>query len=280
MFHQDRPIVMGVLNVTPDSFSDGGYYFEKDQAVEHGLRLVAQGADIIDVGGESTRPGSEGVNKEEEKRRVLPVIEELVFRTDAVISIDTVKPEVAQEAVALGARMINDVSMLRSSIELAEIAAKSNVDIVLMHSRKTPKDMQDDITYDDVVQDVIEELQKAVARAQSVGVERSRIWLDPGIGFAKTAHQNIELLARLPELVACGLRVMVGPSRKVFINKLDKSDVDNRVGGSAAAVTAAVMGGAKAVRVHDVAVMRQAAIIAHAVTKEQTNGYNLRSRDA
>ncbi|MCP4673997.1 MAG: dihydropteroate synthase [Deltaproteobacteria bacterium] len=258
---------MGILNVTPDSFSDGGLYLDKDRAVERGLGMVRAGADIIDVGGESTRPGSKGVGEAEEKRRVLPVIEELSSRTDAVISIDTVKPDVAREATRLGARLINDVSMLRYSDDLARVAAESGADIVLMHSRKTPKDMQDEIVYNDVVQDVIDELLEAAACAETAGIERSRIWLDPGMGFAKTAKDNIELLARLPELVTTGFPVLVGPSRKSFIGKLTDSDVDDRLGGSAAAVTAATMAGAAAVRVHDVAVMHQAATIAHMIAE-------------
>ncbi len=258
---------MGILNVTPDSFSDGGLYLDKDQAVGRGLHMARAGADIIDVGGESTRPGSDSVDEAEEKRRVLPVIEELAGETDATISIDTVKPDVAREAIRLGARLINDVSMLRYSDGLAQAAAESGVDIVLMHSRKTPMDMQDEIVYDDVVQDVTNELLEAVTRAEAAGVERSRIWLDPGIGFAKTAKDNIELLARLPELVATGFPILVGPSRKSFIGKLTDSEVDDRLGGSVAAITAATMGGASAVRVHDVEVMRQAVAIAHMIAK-------------
>jgi len=260
---------MGIVNVTPDSFSDGGLYKDKGRAVEHGLQLIDEGADIIDVGGESTRPGSEGVDEEEEKRRVLPVIAGLVKKTKTVISIDTVKPGVAREAVALGAQMINDVSMLRSGDELAHVAAETGVYLVLMHSRKTPKDMQEDIHYRDVVSDVASELRQAADKAVSAGVDRSRIWIDPGIGFAKTVHHNLEILARLPELVETGYPVVVGASRKSFIGKLTGADTDARLGGSAASVTAAVLGGASAVRVHDVAIMEQAAFIAHAIAKTQ-----------
>ncbi|MCP4605527.1 MAG: dihydropteroate synthase [Proteobacteria bacterium] len=280
MVRENRPILMGVLNITPDSFSDGGLYLKRNEAVKHGISLIEEGADIIDIGGESTRPGSEGVDEDEEKRRVLPVIEELAARSDAPISIDTVKPGVAREAIALGASMINDVSMLRQGGALAKIAAETGVDIVLMHSRKTPKDMQHDISYDDVVQDVIEELLRAVERARAAGVEGSQIWLDPGIGFAKTAEQNIELLARLPELVTNGFPVLVGPSRKSFIGKIAGNGEHDRIGGSAAAVTAAVLGGAAAVRVHDVAIMRQAATIAHAIAKTRSTGDKVRSEDA
>jgi dihydropteroate synthase len=269
MFVKDRPIIMGIVNVTPDSFSDGGLFWDKDLAVEHGLLLINEGADIVDVGGESTRPGSEGVDEDEEKRRVLPVIEELAGRTKTVISIDTVKPGVAREAVALGAQMINDVSMLRNGNELAQVAAETGVDLVLMHSRKTPKDMQEHITYGDVVSDVASELKQAAERAESTGVDRARIWLDPGIGFAKTVHDNLEILARLPELVEIGYPVVVGPSRKSFIGKLTGADADARLGGSAASITASVLGGATAVRVHDVATMGQAAFIAYEIAKTQ-----------
>jgi dihydropteroate synthase len=264
---QNRLIIMGILNVTPDSFSDGGLYFDTDKAIERGLKMIGEGADIVDIGGESTRPGSRNIDEAEEKERVLPVIKGLKSRADALISIDTTKPEVAREAIALGAGMINDVSMLRHGAELAEVAAETGVDLVLMHSRKTPKDMQVDIVYDDVVRDVIQELKEAVQRAEAAGVNSIQIWLDPGIGFAKTVEHNLELLARLPELATLGFPVLVGPSRKSFIGKISGNEVADRLGGSAAAVAAAVMGGAMAVRVHDVAVMRQAAMIAYEIRK-------------
>ncbi len=256
---------MGILNVTPDSFSDGGRYFSAQNAIDHGVRMAEEGADIIDIGGESTRPGSDCVDADEEKRRVLPVIEELAKRVEIPISIDTVKSTVAREAIHRGARFINDVSMLRYDTAMAGVAAESEVSIVLMHSRKTPKDMQNDTEYVDVVREVISELKVATTLAIEAGVPRSRIWLDPGIGFAKTASQSIELIARLPELVQTGFPVLVGPSRKSFIGKIDGSEVDDRLGGSAAAVTAAILGGAAAVRVHDVALMRGVVAIAHAV---------------
>ncbi|MDJ0765703.1 MAG: dihydropteroate synthase [Myxococcota bacterium] len=253
---------MGILNVTPDSFSDGGLFYSTAKAVDQGRRLVDEGADIIDVGGESSRPGSAGVTEAEEKRRVVPVIEALSRCTDAVISIDTVKPGVASAAVDAGARMINDVSMLRYGNGLAKVAATANVDIILMHSRKTPQDMQLNIQYADVVRDVIAELLKAVDVAESAGVRKDQIWLDPGIGFAKTAANSVALLARLEEMTGLGFPVVVGPSRKSFIGDIAKGDVSDRIGGTAAAVTAAILGNATAVRVHDVATMKQAALIA------------------
>jgi dihydropteroate synthase len=265
--HQNRPIIMGILNVTPDSFSDGGLYLDQDKATERGLQMIEEGADIIDVGGQSSRPGSAEVDEEEEKSRVLPVIEKLRSLTDALISIDTKNPAVAKEATSMGARMINDVSMLRHGAKLAEVAAESGADLVLMHSRKTPKDMQVDIVYDNVVSDVVRELKLAVERAEAAGVNPTRIWLDPGIGFAKTLEHNLTLFTRLPELAALGFPIMVGPSRKSFIGQICPSAVTDRLGGSAAGVVAAVLGGALAVRVHDVAVMRQAAMIAYEIKK-------------
>ncbi len=255
---------MGVLNTTPDSFSDGGRYLAPLSAVARGLQMIAEGADIIDVGGESTRPGSEPVSVEEELSRVIPVIEQLTSRTKTPISVDTVKPEVAEAAVAAGAQMINDVSNLRDSDHSARIAARYGAHLVLMHSRGTPETMTGLCDYADVVTDVLRELSSSVEKARSLGVHKERIWLDPGIGFAKTAEQSVELLARLDEIVALGYKVLVGPSRKSFIGKISGADVDDRVGGTAAAVSTAVFLGAKAVRVHDVSVMRQAAAVASA----------------
>jgi len=259
---------MGILNVTPDSFSDGGEYFTPGLAVERGVELAGQGADIVDVGGESTRPGSPGVSESEELERVVPVIRALAEQTEALISVDTTKAAVASAAVDAGAGMINDVSTLRNEGEaLVELAARTGVELLIMHSRKSPADMQEGISYDDVAADVCAELAAAAARAEQGGVDRERIWLDPGIGFAKTPAHNLELLARMNELVALGYPVLVGPSRKSFIGAVTGAPVDDRLGGTAAAVTAAVLGGARAVRVHDVPMMRQAALIAHGICK-------------
>jgi dihydropteroate synthase len=265
---EDRPVVMGILNVTPDSFSDGGRYADPERAIAHGLRMIEEGADIIDVGGESTRPGSAPVSAAVEIERVVPVIRGLLERADVAVSVDTVKPEVAEAAVAAGARMINDVSGLRGGPELAEVAAASGADLVLMHSRGTPSDMQADpahLEYSDVVADAIAELEPSVERALGAGVSRERIWLDPGIGFAKTAAQNLELMARLEELAALGYPVLVGPSRKSFIGTLTGAPTGERLGGTAAAVAISILHGARGVRVHDVAEMRQAASIAAAL---------------
>ena len=259
------PKVMGVLNVTPDSFSDGGCYTEVSRAVSRGLAMVEEGADIIDVGGESTRPGGRPVNAAEEMERVLPVIESLAKRTDALISVDTTKPEVAAAALAHGAGMLNDVSCLRADNEIAVLAAKSGAVLVLMHSRGTPETMGSMTDYTDPVAEVNAELLVAVSRAEAAGVQRDRIWLDPGIGFAKTAEQSLTLIARLRALAALGFPVLVGPSRKSFIGEVAPSEPNDRIGGTAAAVTAAILGGAHAVRVHDVRIMRQAAQVARAI---------------
>ncbi len=262
-----EPIVMGILNVTPDSFSDGGRFLDLDDAVAHGMLLATEGASIIDVGGESTRPGSERVAEDEEKRRVLPVIEKLAELTDAIISVDTVKPGVAREAVLAGASMINDVSTLRGGKALAEVAAEAGATLVIMHSRGTPADMQRRTSYGDVVAEVIAELKRSVDVARRAGVAKEQIWLDPGIGFAKTVSQNLALLKHIDRLVDLGYPVLVGPSRKSFIGQLTGADVSERLGGTLAAVTAAILKGARAVRVHDVATARQAVLVAQAIAE-------------
>jgi dihydropteroate synthase len=269
---------MGILNVTPDSFSDGGLYALPEEAIAHGLRMIEEGADVVDVGGESTRPGSAPLPAAIEMERVVPVIRGLAARTDVTISIDTVKPEVAEAAVAAGARMINDVSGLRGGPGLAAIAAASGADLVIMHSRGTPADMQQSTGYGDVVADVMAELAPSIETALGAGVPRERIWLDPGIGFAKTVAQNLELMARLEELVALGYPILVGPSRKSFIGALTGAPAGERLGGTAAAVALCVIHGARAVRVHDVATMRQAALIAAAM--RETRLAPSRSADA
>ena len=268
----NRPLVMGIINVTPDSFSDGGRFLDTRKAIDCGLAMSDEGADIIDVGGESTRPGSVSISEEEEISRVIPVISALAGRTAALVSVDTTKPEVAQQAVDVGAGMINDVSTLRGGKELASIAAVHDAKLLIMHSRKLPADMQEDISYGDVVADVAKELEGAVLIAQEAGVPRGNIWLDPGIGFAKTPEHTLQLLGRLREIVALGYPVVVGPSRKSFIGELTGAPVDQRIGGTAAAVTVSIMNGARAVRVHDVATMKQVVTIAHEILRGSMPG--------
>jgi dihydropteroate synthase len=257
--------VVGVLNVTPDSFSDGGRFLDPGAAVEHALRLAAEGADLVDVGGESTRPGAPEVSEAEELRRVIPVIERLVAaRFPLPISVDTSKPAVARAALDAGAALVNDVRALADP-EMARAVADSGAPVVLMHMRGTPRDMRERATYLDVMGEVRAELVAAMARAEAAGVRRERIVLDPGIGFAKTAEQSLEVLARLPELLSLGRPLLVGPSRKSFIGAITGAPPEDRLAGTLAAVTAAVLGGATFVRVHDVAASRQAARVAAAL---------------
>jgi dihydropteroate synthase len=256
---------MGIVNATPDSFSDGGRFLDPAAAVARALRLAGEGADVVDVGGESTRPGSPPVGEAEELRRVLPVIEALRARGFPLpISVDTTKPAVARAALAAGADLVNDVSCLADP-DLARVAAAAAVPLVLMHTRGTPAEMASRAVYGDVIAEVGRELELALARAGAAGLARERVILDPGIGFAKTAEQSVELLARLPELRALGRPLLVGPSRKSFIGAVTGAPVAERLPGTLAAVTAAVLAGAEWLRVHDVAEARQAARLAAAL---------------
>jgi dihydropteroate synthase len=267
----ERTLVMGVLNVTPDSFSDGGSFLNADAAVARALAMDSAGADIIDVGGESTRPGSLGVSTETELRRVLPVIEKLRGRIRIPISVDTSKSEVAEAAAAAGAEIVNDVTALGNDPRIAEVARRRKLALVLMHMRGKPRTMQKTPFARDVLRDVAAGLRHAAALARRAGIARSQIVLDPGIGFGKSYEQNCELLARLPELARLGYPLLVGTSRKSFIggvltdSKLrDGSEVD-RIWGTAATVAASILQGAHIVRVHDVAEMVQVARASDAV---------------
>lgn len=255
---------MGIVNVTPDSFSDGGRFFDHEKAIEHGLELVREGADVLDIGGESTRPGADEVSLEEELRRVIPVVEGLAGA--APVSIDTTKAEVARQAVAAGAKIINDVTALRGDPEMAGVCAETGVEVVLMHMLGTPRNMQDDPRYDDVVAEVAEFLAVQTGIAEAAGVARERIWIDPGIGFGKTVDHNLQLLKATPRFVGMKLPVLVGASRKRFIGELDGGAPESRrVGGTIAACLAAMAGGAAMVRVHDVAPVVQAIRVASAI---------------
>ncbi len=261
---------MGILNVTPDSFFDGGEHLRLDDAVAHGLRMADAGADIIDVGGESTRPGSLPVDPDTELERVVPVIERLAAEVDVPISIDTTKPEVAEAALAAGATLLNDVSGLRVGPELAEVAAAHGASMVLMHSRATPKDMQDHTRYHDVVGEVRDFLAAAADLAVGAGVPRDRIILDPGIGFAKDLEGNLALLKNLDELVALGHPVLLGPSRKSFIGAITGLPVEQRLGPTIAVCAVAVMSGVRILRVHDVAEVLPAVQVADALRDTRT----------
>ena len=263
------PRVMGIVNVTPDSFSDGGRLATVEAAVAHGLRLVEQGAAILDIGGESTRPGAEPVSEADEIARTVPVIEGLRARWAGPISIDTMKPGVARAAVAAGATMWNDVSALRFAAAAPEIAAELGCDVVLMHMQGTPQRMQADPRYADVVAEVTDWLIGQATEAMAGGVARERIWLDPGIGFGKTTPHNLALTAHLDRLVKTGFPVLYGASRKRSIQSVDPTAVEasDRLGGSLALALEAARRGAAIIRVHDVRETVQALAVQAAVTE-------------
>ncbi len=263
-----RTHIMGVLNVTPDSFSDGGKFIDPAKALAHAEEMVEAGADIIDVGGESTRPGSEFVPLEVELNRVIPVIKGLVAGGAPIaISIDTWKSEVAERALDMGVHAVNDISGLKFDTKLADLAARYDAGLVLSHIKGTPKNMQVDPAYDDVLQEIGEFLGKAAAAALSAGVSRESIVVDPGIGFGKKLGHNLEILKRLGELVELGYPVLIGPSRKSFIGTLTGAPADDRVEGTLAAVTLGVANGASIVRVHDVKESRRALALADAIVR-------------
>ena len=262
--HADgRPQIMGIVNVTPDSFSDGGRFIDRQQAVAHGLKLVDQGADWLDIGGESTRPGSDPVSSDDEYARVVPVIEDLIAaRPGLQISIDTMKPEIAQAAVSAGARLWNDVNALRAPGAL-DMAAQLGVPICLMHMQGAPKTMQDQPVYEDVVSEVARYLGQRAGAALAHGVAREQILLDPGIGFGKTLAHNLKLLRALDHFTGLGFPILFGASRKRFIHAIDDSAVDatDRIGGSIAAALHAAQVGCALIRVHDVRETRQALMV-------------------
>ncbi len=259
----ERTLIMGVLNVTPDSFSDGGKFLKPEAAVACALEMQRAGADILDIGGESTRPGSKPLRADEELARILPVLKMLRGKLKIAISIDTQKAEVAQAAISAGAEIVNDISGLRFDKELAEVVARHKAGVILMHMRGKPRTMQKGPFACDVMRDVIKGLRDALSRAKRSGIERSQILLDPGIGFGKNYRQNFEILARLPELAQLGYPIVVGTSRKAFIGAaLDDAPADQRAWGTAATVAASILGGAHIVRVHEVREMVQVARIA------------------
>jgi dihydropteroate synthase len=277
-------VVLGVLNVTLDSFSDGGRFLSTDAAIARGIELVEEGADIVDIGGESTRPGAAPVTEDEELTRVIPVVRALAAR-GALVSVDTTKSSVLQASFEAGAWILNDVAMGEPIATLAAIVARHGGSYLRMHARGTPSTMRQDPSLSSYPDGVGVEVARALAldanAIERAGVERSRIWLDPGIGFAKRAAQSLELLATLDPLLSLGYAVCVGPSRKSFIDAPEAyarewgtivGSPERRIGGTAAAVTAAVLAGAHAIRVHDVSVMRQAARVAHAIREARRGG--------
>ncbi len=270
--HIMGPHIMGIVNVTPDSFSDGGRFDGPQAAIDHGLQLVEDGADSLDIGGESTRPGAEAVSTEEELRRVMPVIEGLASKTQAALSIDTRKPEVARAAAAAGAVIWNDVSALTFDDASVATAAALDCDIVLMHAQGAPHTMQQDPSYTDVVHEVIGFLAARIELCAAAGIDRARLIVDPGIGFGKSADHNLALIANLEKFQRLGCPVLLGASRKRFISALDRQGpADQRLGGSLAAVLAGFARGVRIFRVHDVAETRQALKIAQAIAAAMEN---------
>jgi dihydropteroate synthase len=262
-----RTLIMGVLNVTPDSFSDGNRFYSEEDAIAHALRMESSGADLIDIGGESTRPGSDGISTEEELRRLLPVLGGLRRLLKIPISIDTQKADVAEAALDAGAEIINDISGLRSDPRIADVAARRRVPLILMHMRGEPRTMQKGPFARDVMKDILQGLRRSIAIASKFGVAKSQIILDPGIGFGKSYAQNYEVLQKLPLLTKLGYPLMVGTSRKGFLGATLARDgkpapAEERILGTAATVTASIMNGAHIVRVHDVAEMVQVARVA------------------
>jgi len=265
----DRPLVMGVLNVTPDSFSDGGRFLEPDAAVKHALEMVEEGADVIDIGAESSRPGAEPVPEEEELRRLIPVVREVFRRMEVPVSVDTTKAAVARRALDAGAAIINDISALQDDPAMAAVVAEAGAGLVLMHRQGTPKTMQQAPRYGDVVADVREFLRERMQAAGRAGIAADHILLDPGIGFGKNLSHNLALLARLEELRPLGRPILVGVSRKSFIGEALDRKAGDRLMGTAAAVAAAVLRGARMVRVHDVRAMKDVVRMVDAIATRE-----------
>ncbi len=271
-----RTYLMGVLNITPDSFSDGGLFFDREKAVGHALKLVEDGADILDIGGESTRPGSETVSVEEEIRRTVPVIEAVSKKINVPISIDTYKAEVARRALDAGASIINDISGLRFDRELPKVAAEYKAPLIVMHIKGRPKDMQQNPVYEALIPEVMDYLRISVQLAVKSGIPEDRIIIDPGIGFGKTFNHNLEIIRNLREFTLIGKPVAVGVSRKAFIGKvLGGAPASDRLEGTAAAVAISIFNGAHIIRVHDVKEMARVAKVADAIIK----GFKITSSD-
>lgn len=260
------PLVMGILNVTPDSFSDGSRYLDPERATHRALDMVAAGADIVDIGGESTRPGAEPVDAESELDRVVPVLERLCARTSVPLSIDTSKASVAERAIAAGASIINDVSGMHADPRMMAVAARTGAGCILMHMRGTPRTMQKNLHYDNLVEDIVAYFEATLQQAERAGIARNTIMLDPGIGFSKNAEQNLTLITAAGRFRGLGRPVLLGPSRKSFLGKLlDEPEAEKRIWGTAAAVACGILAGADVVRVHDVGEMRQVSTVAGAI---------------
>jgi dihydropteroate synthase len=260
-----RTLLMGVLNVTPDSFSDGGLFYDKEKAISRGMMMVEEGADIIDIGGESTRPGSKPLELEEELRRVIPVIKSISAKVDVPISIDTYKSFVAQKAIGAGAEIINDISGLNFDPGLANVASREDVPLVLMHIRGTPETMQKNVHYDSLFSEIIQYLKGSIHTAESAGLDPCQIIIDPGIGFGKTVEDNLFIIRNLPEFRILGKPILLGTSRKSFIGKILNAEVEDRLEGTLSSVAIGVLNGANIIRCHDVLQTRRAIAVADAI---------------
>lgn len=267
-----RALVMGVVNVTPDSFSDGGQFLDPERAVDHALRLVEDGADLLDLGAESTRPGALPVDEAEELARLIPVVTQVASRVAVPISVDTMKASVARAALAAGASIVNDVTALRGDPEMAAVVAQTGAGVVLMHMQGTPRTMQADPSYKDVVREVGEFFDARLAVAEQAGIAKTQIALDPGIGFGKLQEHNVALLTHLPALTARRCPVLVGVSRKAFLGKILDRPVGERLWGTAAAVALAAARGAAIVRVHDVKAMLDVVKVVAALSAARNEG--------
>ncbi|NQV30586.1 MAG: dihydropteroate synthase [Candidatus Marinimicrobia bacterium] len=266
-YHLRKPMLMGILNVTPDSFSDGGLFQDTQKAYDHALKMIDEGADIIDVGGESTRPGSKGVTTDEEVNRIIPLIEKLAKNTKTLISVDTQKVEVARIALEAGASIINDISAGEYESGMLELVAKSKAGYVVMHMQGIPETMQNAPLYQNIITDLKEYFSDKLKAASAMGIELSQIVLDPGIGFGKTLHNNLDILANMRELSSLGRPLLLGASRKSFIGMIDASAPSKRLGGSLAAVMAAYLQNIDLFRVHDVGETKQLIDIFTAIQK-------------
>lgn len=254
--------IMGVLNVTPDSFSDGGLFYNQQKAIDHGLRMVSEGADILDIGGESTRPGAASVSTKEELKRIIPVISGLVKQIKIPISIDTTKAQVAREAIAAGAEIVNDISALHNDRKMAQTVKDGQAALILMHMRGKPQDMQKgDLTYNNLMGEIITFLRNSIEKAGIAGIEKEYLMIDPGIGFGKTSEDNYRIINRLAELKILGLPIIVGTSRKSFIGKIAGGEPQERIEGTSATIVAAILNGCHVIRVHDVACMKKVAAV-------------------
>jgi dihydropteroate synthase len=265
-----KTYVMGILNVTPDSFADGGLYFDKFSAIDRAHQIVEEGADIIDIGGESTRPSSEPISIEEELRRTIPVIEAIADKIKVPISIDTYKSEVAKAALDAGASMVNDISGLRFDPKMPEVVSEYKVPVVIMHIRGKPKDMQQDPVYEALIPEIMDYFRLGFKIATQTGISEDKIIIDPGIGFGKTYEHNLEIINNLREFTLLEKPILIGPSRKAFIGKiLGDASATERLEGTAAVVAISIMNGANMIRVHDVKEMVKVAKVADAVKREK-----------